>query len=381
MIYHLLPEWESFSAFQGGAVSKDIANIMRFEESRIVVCRSSDQTWGFPANRILVIPGLSGYAKTRARRFFPAWICAPILRRVFQPLVSRLKRGDIVWCHSQPFFAAALGREIHSRGAKLIFHAHNFISGPLVRTKFRHFDPDAVIFVSEFMRQESLSRLPMLKNTWAIHNGADEALFYPARSNAHPQRAVPVILFVGRLNPDKGVHVLLHAVRILEQRGVEFRCRIVGSSYVGGSKATSYVESLHSTCPPNVEFAGFRSGKEIGDEYRAADILCCPSIWQEPFGNVNIEAMACGIPVVATRVGGIPEIAAEGGVLLVEPNSAIQIADALQRLVADKQLRAKVAAEGLESFRRRFTWAAIYRQYEAVTDSLGTTSAAEGALR
>jgi len=141
---------------------------------------------------------------------------------------------------------------------------------------------------------------------------------------------------------------------------------------------TPYVEALQSACPSNVEFAGFRSGKEIGDEYRAADILCCPSIWQEPFGNVNIEAMACGIPVVATRVGGIPEIAAEGGVLLVEPNSAIQIADALERLVADKELRAKVAAEGLESFRRRFTWAAIYRQYEGVANRLSAIAAAEG---
>jgi glycosyltransferase involved in cell wall biosynthesis len=93
------------------------------------------------------------------------------------------------------------------------------------------------------------------------------------------------------------------------------------------------MRKLFKTKPSNVEFKGYRSAKDIGEEYRAADILCCPSIWQEPFGNVLIEAMACGIPVVATRVGGIPEIAAEGGVQLVEPNSAVELANALQKLI------------------------------------------------
>jgi spore coat protein SA len=209
-----------------------------------------------------------------------------------------------------------------------------------------------------------------LKNTYSIHNGADETRFYPAASGDRPPNPVPVILYVGRLHPEKGVHVLMAAMRILQERNVAAVCRVVGSSFSGGSKPTAYAKSLVRHRPSNVEFADFRIQTAIAEEYRSADILCCPSIFQEPFGSVNIEAMACGVPVVASRVGGIPEIAAEGGVILVEPNSAMQLADALERLIKDKDLRAKIAMDGLSSFRRRFTWPTIFKQYQEVTDAL-----------
>jgi spore coat protein SA len=216
------------------------------------------------------------------------------------------------------------------------------------------------------MQREALGFFPWLDSSYVVHNGADDTLFYPRLETAEIANAVPFILYVGRLDPVKGVHVLMAAMNILEDRKVNVCCKVIGSHAFGGSKATPYVRSLLKSSPSGVRFEGWRSGKEIAEEYRAADILCCPSIGQEAFGNVNIEAMACGIPVVATRVGGIPEIAAEGGVLLVEPNSATELADALQKLVEDKDLRAKVARAGLQSFRRRFTWPTIIGQCEEI---------------
>jgi spore coat protein SA len=294
----------------------------------------------------------------------------PFFRHVLRPLLSRLKSGDIVWCHSQPYFAAALEATIHAKGAKLIYHsASPFTIYPSL-SMFRSFSADAYIFTSEAMRQEALGLVSDLNNTYAIHNGADETLFYPAAPGKRPRNAVTVILYVGRLHPEKGVHVLMAAMRILQERKVAAVCKVVGSSFSGGSKPTAYAKSLAKDRPSNVEFKDFRIQTGIAEEYRSADILCCPSIFQEPFGSVNIEGMACGIPVVASRVGGIPEIAAEGGVILVEPDSAVEVADALQRLVEDKALRARVASEGLSSFRRRFTWPTIFRQYQDVADAL-----------
>jgi spore coat protein SA len=164
--------------------------------------------------------------------------------------------------------------------------------------------------------------------------------------------------------------VLMEAMKLLQERNVDVICRMVGSSYAGGSKPTPYVRELQKHRPSNVQFEAFCSGREIAKMYRSADLFCCPSVFQEPFGNVNIEAMACGIPVVATRVGGIPEIAAEGGVVLVEPNSAVELADALQGLIEDRDLRERVGADGLRSFQRRFSWPIIFRKYQEVVRNL-----------
>ncbi len=369
MTYHLLDE--PFSTYKGLAISRNAANIMRFDESSIVVCPDSDDTWGFREARIMTIPR-AGLANLRGWRFFPPRIRRLLMCHIFRSFLSRLTTADLVWCHNWPHVAAGLERSIHLKGAKLIYHCHNSLATFAGRTLFRLFTPDAMIFNSEAMRQEALKVMRYLQNTYTAYNGADETIFYPAPSGTHEGRSVPTILFAGRLVWGKGVHVLMEAMRVLKRRNVEAICKLVGSSHAGGrrDKLTAYVKSLHDHCPPNVQFEGFHSGTGIANDYREADILCCPSIEPEAFGNVNIEAMACGIPVVATRVGGIPEIAADGGVLLVEPNSAIELADALQKLIEDKSLRAAVASEGLKSFQRRFTWEIVVRQYQEIINSL-----------
>jgi spore coat protein SA len=233
------------------------------------------------------------------------------------------------------------------------------------------FAPDAFIFVSEAMRQEALNLFPGIKGTYAVHNGADEAVFYPRQPQSAPVNAVPIILYVGRLIPKKGIGVLMDAMRILQERHVEAACKVFGWPDVHGARLPAYVNWLVKTSPPNVTFEGFRSAKDIGDEYRRSDIFCCPSTWQEPCGLVNIEAMACRIAVVATHVGGIPEIASGGGVLLVVPESPVDLANALQKVVLDKALRSRLADEGLSSYRRSFTWSLVNTQYQKINKGLG----------
>jgi glycosyltransferase involved in cell wall biosynthesis len=378
VIYHILTERELFSAdVAGGAVSRSIANILPFDDSSTIVCRGADDSWNIESNRILILPALRSYSKIRGRGYLPLRVKVPLLRRIFQPFLAQLDPDDIVWCHGQPDFCVALEPLIHRRGAKLVCHMHSSLEFFARRPHFRRFIADAYIFVSASMQKEALQLFPWLRNTYAIHNGADESLFYPRKAQFSLDLK-PIILYVGRIVPEKGVHVLIDAMRILEERRIVAECRVVGNAEAAVGGSSSYLRTLLESSPATVQFVGSRPGTQIAEEYRQADILCCPSIYEEPFGNVNIEAMGCAVPVVASRVGGIPEIAADGGVILVSPNSPAELADALQALIQDSDFRVRTGRDGLASFRRRFTWHAITTQYRRVADSLVRTAIAGG---
>ncbi len=370
MIYHVLPELEPLSASRGGALAHTVANILRLDKSRIAVCPDVDDTWGFRPDRVIVVPELRVYARIRGRRFIPIFILAPILRRAYRIMLSRLTPRDIVWFHNRPAFAAALGLTIRSIGAKVVCHLHDGNDVLASQLAFKRFAPDATIFVSDYLRRYWLKLIPSLASTHVVHNGVDETVFFPRESYERLHRDRPVVLFVGRLHPEKGVHVLLNALSILRERGISVSGRIIGSSFSGDSRPSRYIADLLKSSPPNVTFGGFRSARQIAEEYRGADILCCPSIWQEPFGKVNIEAMACALPVVASCVGGIPEIAERGGIALVPPDSPMELADALQTLILNVDLRLKLADEGLSSVRRSFTWRSVLNRYDSIVDQI-----------
>jgi spore coat protein SA len=154
-------------------------------------------------------------------------------------------------------------------------------------------------------------------------------------------------------------------MRLLAERGRDVRGVVLGTANFGNvtNIETRYVRKLKSDAPPNVEFIPYTFGEALADEFRAADIFCCPSIWEEPFGMVNVEAMASGLPVVATRMGGIPEIFEHGGALLVPANDAAAIANAIERLIVNPAERKAIAEAGLRSFQARFSWDAVRQTY------------------
>jgi spore coat protein SA len=308
----------------------------------------------------------------RGWRFLPVSVRRFIIYRLLYSFLSLLTAEDIVWCHNWPYVAEALERATKCRGTVLIYHAHNSLAAYKRLPLFHTFKPDAFVFNSEAMRQEALAIWPAMRNTFTVHNGVDESIFFPPPSRTRRDNETPVILYAGRLVPEKGVHVLLDAMWALWKTNVSCTCTIVGSGHAGRRRDSNsaYIRSLHERCPPNVRFVGFLSATEIAEQYRAADIFCCPSIWQEPFGLVNIEAMASGLPVVASRVGGIPEIAAHGGVILVEPGSSADLAHALADLLENETRREEIASAGVVSVQRHFTSTAIYGQYADLLETL-----------
>jgi glycosyltransferase involved in cell wall biosynthesis len=159
---------------------------------------------------------------------------------------------------------------------------------------------------------------------------------YPARAPTNKF----IVLSVGRLYPRKRMHVLLNAAERLLRRIPEIEIRIVGD----GPEA----KRLKAHCSKlrldnHVTWLGSVSRETLVKEYNQAQVFCLPSV-QEGFGLVFLEAMASGKPIVAVRAGATPEVVKRG--LLVEPDNDQALAEAIEQLYCQPNLREKLAAEG-----------------------------------
>ena len=175
------------------------------------------------------------------------------------------------------------------------------------------------------------------------------------------------VLFVGRLEPMKGVDTLLGAfAKAVKGLDPSIHLRIVGSGSLADSlkKLAAELEIDH-----RVTFTGRITGKAIFDEYARAEIFCGFSR-SEALGNVFLEAQAAGCVVLATKIGGIPEIVKDGVSGVLVPADDIDAAAAILReLLSDPSLRATLASEGKRNA-QSYDWDGISKQYADVYDTL-----------
>jgi len=374
MVYHVLPEVEPFSERAGGALSRWAANVLRHDEHR-VICPSSDNTWGFAPERVQTHWGLRLYGRLLRKRSYRlrTSLRIPIAARILRGTAADLSEDDILYVHNRPEYILALRRRSMAKSAramkgKLVLHMHNDHLGNLSAAERASLRPHLTVFNSRFLEDLGRDQITALGRTAVLYNGADEACFHPALRSFEPQ--VPVVLFVGRLVPEKGVHVLVEAMRQLDRMRINVRAKIIGGVHFNDDSRSPYVAALQHDCPANVDFLPYMTGKPLADEFRRSSIFCCPSTWDEPFGMVNVEAMASGLPVVASAAGGIPEIFSRGGGVLVPKGRATELAFALRALIEDEPERLRIAAQALKIFQQRFRWSVIREEYRALIRTL-----------
>jgi alpha-maltose-1-phosphate synthase len=254
---------------------------------------------------------------------------------------------------------------------------------------------DAVIAVSEGTRDDVLRVASVApERIHVIHNGIDLSIYQPDEATDAIERygvdpARPYVLFVGRITRQKGI---VHLVRAILQIAPAAQVVLCAGAPDTPEIAREMTEAV-------AEVQARRSGvvwiqemvpREVAIQlYSHAAVFCCPSIY-EPFGIINLEAMACGTPVVASKVGGIPEAVADGetGILVpleqqtespfepVDPPSfSADLAAAINRLLADPALCERMGQAGRRRVEERFSWRVIAQRTADLYHSLARRDA------
>jgi alpha-maltose-1-phosphate synthase len=231
----------------------------------------------------------------------------------------------------------------------------------------------AVVAVSHGMRSDVLSVYPEIspERVRVIHNGIDTLEYSPdsgtdvlEKHGIDPSR--PYVIFVGRITRQKGVPVLLRATASLDPSAQVVLCAGAADTPELGHEVSSLVAELQSLRTGVIWIPEMLPKREVIQLLTHALVFVCPSIY-EPLGIVNLEAMACATAVVASRVGGIPEVVAGGETgLLVPPDDPASLADAMNMLLRDPGRADAMGIAGRERAVAEFSWDAVAAQTAAL---------------
>ncbi|MFC0561301.1 glycosyltransferase [Halalkalibacter alkalisediminis] len=279
----------------------------------------------------------------------------------------------------------------HAPDARIILSMHNDMFNP---DKIDHDEGDAavdnldkIITVSDYIGKTISDPFPnALPKLKTIYSGVDIDRFVPPNSEQaqnmrmttrreHDLMDKKVILFAGRLSPNKGIDVLVKAMPELAKEHPEIALVIVGSKWFSVDEVTDYigyVRAIANRMPIPVINTGFVKNIEIQKWFAAADVFVCPSQWQEPLARVHYEAMASGLPILTTARGGNPEVIVpnENGFVVESPEDPQSFVPLLSKLLSDPELCMRLGMNGRKMAEDRFIWSRVANDILSVWDEV-----------
>lgn len=290
-------------------------------------------------------------------------------------------RPDIIQVENRPVYAAALKRALPRARIWLSLHSTTFFSPPALTARRRSVclrRAERIIANSAFLKR----RLHALTKGLTVHTvypGVDADMFRSrweadmAERVAEEKRAAgfagkKLVLFAGRLIPIKGPHHLLRIWPVIARKHPDAVLLLIGGARYGSNAQTPYVRRLRALAARSgaqVRFVPFVPYEQMPTWYRMADIAVVPSGRREAFGLVNVEAMACGVPVIATASGGIKEIVAHGetGLLVPTVNPRGPLLAAIDQALSDQTLCESLGRKAAERARALFNWDRTAQSY------------------
>ena len=237
-----------------------------------------------------------------------------------------------------------------------------------------------VLALSDFIREDYLQSSTLdPQRAYILHNCIDTARFCPGPASKTLRAQLGftdedfVVLYCGRLDPDKGIHKLMEAIAALHEPHIKLL--IVGSPFFARTQQSAFQRKLEQQAKSlgnRVQFTGYIPNEDLPDYYRLADLCCVPTLVEEAAGLVAVEAMACGRPVLATRSGGMPEYLAGSQAVLVDRdgNVAGQRSFAIRMLYEHPDLRAQMSTAGAKTA-QRYSSARFYDDFVRIVYDFG----------
>ena len=272
-----------------------------------------------------------------------------LAKKMSSSIIKSKEKKQIIEIHNRPYLVDFLAQAnqfpislflhndpLEMRGSKLLKERENILK-----------KCEVIFCVSEFIKNQFLKGV--LKNhnkVKVLYNGVDRKLKkFPCKKKE--------VLFVGRLVAEKGVELYVDAIKSIANYFPDWNFGIIGSFKLGDNqKSNLYARGVinkFNKIGSQTTYYGFQNKSFVEEKMKSASIIVIPSIWQEPFGLVAAEAMSNGIAIIASNVGGIPEIVKDNGILINNINS-IKITKSLKKLIEDYKLRLKYQKKAWKNF-------------------------------
>ncbi len=211
---------------------------------------------------------------------------------------------------------------------------------------------DAIIAISDYIKKSTVSFLGNHNKIMTIYNIPPNIIQRSLKGKKRKTNTVN-LLAIGRLEAEKGFIVLINALKlIVEQNIIKVHLKIVGS----GPEIKKILNKIHKyNLDEYISIEGKVPNAKIGFYYENADIIVFPSVYQEPLGRIALEAASYGKPVIASRVGGIPEIVQDNKTgILVQPNDAYELSNKIILLSTNEKKIEKISYFAKKEIKKKF---------------------------
>ena len=274
-----------------------------------------------------------------------------LAEEMFKIILKNNKEKQLIEIHNRPYLVDQIFKKNKKFPISLFFHNDPQTmkgSKSVFEREQLLLKCELVLCVSEYIKKQFLDGI---KNdygkVYVLYNGVDRRLKkFPTKKKE--------VLFVGRLVYEKGAHIYMDLVKSVAEKFPEWTFGLIGSFRLGDNyHNNSYAKNIEmkfNDIGIQAKLYGFKNNDFVQSKMKESSIIIIPSLWEEPFGLVAAEAMSNGIAIIASKVGGIPEIVGDNGILVENINS-LKIEKILTEIIRDDNKRKLLQMKAWANFK------------------------------